>query len=119
MNVRSSLPKNPGGGLAQVMRSRVGAAGVGSHELTIGATSARNTTAFDANTRVIEVYAAVACHYRQGDDTVTATATDHYLPATTGRLYALGGDQLAQATHFAVIEAAVGVGGKIFITEME
>lgn len=117
MSARSSLPKNPGGGLVQVMRSKVGAAGVGAHQITVSGTSARNTTAFDTDTRVIEVYAIEDCWFRQGDGTITAAANDHFLPAKTGRLYAIGGDQLTQATHFAAIQ--VTTGGTLYITEME
>lgn len=117
MSVRSSLPKNPGGGLVQVMRTKVGAAGVGAHEIAIGGSSVRNSVAFDSDTRVIEVWADVACRFRQGDVTVVAAANDHRLPAMTGRLYAVGGDQLTQATHFAVIQESTG--GTLYITEME
>lgn len=117
MTERTSIPIMAGVGRIQVMRTRVDAPGVGAHQVSIGASFARNTTAFASKTRVIEVYTDVACYFRQGDVTVEATSADFYLPATTGRLYSLGGDQLAHAPHFAVIQVASA--GTLYINELE
>ena len=49
---------------------------------------------FDADTKVIYIGASAAMNYKLGDSSVTAAATDHYIPAgvlvplkTKGRLY--------------------------------
>lgn len=113
MTVRSTMPIDAGGAFVQVLRLLAG----GAHVVTIGAASARNSVAFNSNIRVIEVWASVDCRIRQGDGTVTALATDSWLPKGTGRLYALGGDKQAQATHIAVIQETTG--GVLEISEME
>lgn len=113
MTVKTAMPLDSSGAFVQVLRLLAG----GSQEITIAASSARNGVAFNSTTRVIEIYSTVDCRIRQGDGTVTALATDSWLPATTGRLYALGGDQQTQATHIAVIQESTG--GTLYISEME
>lgn len=116
MTVKTTMPRDAAGSFVQVLRLLAG----GAHAVAIGAGSLRNVTAFDANTRVVEIYATVDCRIRQGDGTVTAVGTDSFLPAKTGRLYSLGGDQQTQATHIAVIQdPTAATAGTLDISEME
>ena len=113
MVTRSTAPAEVDGGIIQVMRAKDG----GAHEIAIGAATARNATAFPAGARVIEVYADVACRFQSGDSSITATATDHFLPAQQTRVYSLGGDKQAQHTHIAVIQESAS--GTLYISELE
>ena len=79
--------------------------------------SARNSVAFSTDSRVIEIYSDVACYFQTGSVAITASATDHYLPATQARVYALGGDKTTHHTHIAVIRA-VG-DGTLYVSELE
>lgn len=89
----------------------------GAHVLPVSAASARNAAPFAAATRVIGVCATVPVFLRTGDATVTAAATDHYLPA--GILYdlSLGDDRQGRHTHIAVLRAAVD--GTLYVSEKE
>ena len=53
----------------------------GAHTINVTDISARNSTAFDANTRVVSLYATGPVYLRFGDSSVTAGSTDHYFPA--------------------------------------
>ena len=107
------MPRDASGAYVQVMRPLAG----GAHQITIAGASDRNSSAFNTNTRVIEIYSEVACYFQTGDNTVTASATDHYLPAQRGRVYSIGGDQQAQHTYIAVIQ--VSAGGTLWVSELE
>ncbi len=92
--------------------------GSGAH--TINATtsgSARNTAAFDANTRIVSVYATSAVYLSFGGSGVTASSSDHYYPAGVYYDFAIGGDQMAHATHLAV--RAVDSNGAVYVSEKE
>ncbi|MBU6234272.1 MAG: hypothetical protein KGQ41_00365 [Alphaproteobacteria bacterium] len=69
------------------------------------ATTARNSTAFSSNTRVVSVYATGAVYLRFGDSTVTATSADHYFPAGVYYDFAIGGGKVGQLTNLAVLRA--------------
>lgn len=72
------------------MRLRPG----GAHTITAAATSARNTAAFDADTRIVSLYASVPVYIRFGGG-----RTGHY-------------------THLAVLRAG-GTDGPVYISEKE
>ncbi len=88
----------------------------GAHEIsaTTGA-SMINSTALDAATRVISLYAEEAVYVTFGDATATASAADHYFPAGVYYDFALGGDKTAHNTHVAV--RSVSTDGKVYISE--
>ena len=113
MTVRTAMPRDASGAYVQVMRPLAG----GAHTITIGAASARNSSAFDTNTRVLEIYSDTACYFQTGNSGITASSADHYLPAQRGRVYSIGGDQQAQHTHIAVIQASAG--GTLWVSELE
>lgn len=89
----------------------------GAHTIAVTATSARNATAFAAETRVIGVYATGPVFIRTGDNTVTATATDHYLPPDTYCDIAIGGSKRSQCSHLAAIRASYDC--VVYVSEKE
>lgn len=88
----------------------------GAHSIsaTTGA-SARNSMAFDAETRVISLYADVPIYVKFGASDVTASSSDHYFPSGLYYDFALGGDQSGHFTHVAV-KATTSNGG-VYISE--
>ncbi len=95
------------------MRLRVGRA----HSISAGATSARNTTAFQDDTQVVSVYADVPVYINFGGSTVTATTSDHYFPAGVYYDIAIGGGRTGHYTHMAVLR--VSADGTVRISEKE
>lgn len=77
----------------------------GAHKLTVTGTSVRNAVAFDSGTRVVSVYATGPVYLRSGGVSITATVTDHYLPANIYMDIAIGGEEAAQSTYIAALRA--------------
>lgn len=115
MTVSNSAPVGVNGETIQVLRYRQS----GAQTVSVTNATARNGTAFNALTRVIEIRSTVDCFIEQGDVTIEATATDHFLPAEETRLVALGGDNpgIAQYTHIAAIRSSSD--GTLYVSEME
>lgn len=92
----------------------------GAHAVTATATSARNVTGFNANTRVVSVYATGNVYLRFGGSTVTAANTDHYFPTGVYYDFAIcgGAGKVGQFTHLAVL-AADGSDCSVYISEKE
>ncbi len=89
----------------------------GAHRISSTVTSARNSTAFNAETRVVSLYATEAVYIKFGDSSVTATSSSHYFPAGVYYDFAIGGDRTGHYTHLAVIR--VSVDGDVYISEKE
>ncbi len=89
----------------------------GAHQINATSTSARNTTAFDSDTRVVSVYATGAVYMKFGDNAVTATSSDHYFPNGLYFDFAIGGDKTLQTPHLAVL--AVGGDCMVYISEKQ
>lgn len=89
----------------------------GSHTVNTSATTARNSTAFDEDTRVISVYATEPVFIAFGDETVSANASDHYFPANVYYDFSIGGDKVGQYTHIAAVAASAA--GVVYISEKE
>ncbi len=87
----------------------------GAHTISSSASSARNSTAFDAETRVISVYATQAVYLNFGDSSIIADSTDHYFPAGIYYDIAIGGDATGHSTHMAVLQVAQA--GTVYISE--
>lgn len=85
------------------------------HKITTSATSARNTTAFDSDTKVVSIYATEDVYLRFGDAFVSATNTDHFLPAGIYYDVAIGGEKVRQSTHVAALRATAN--GILHISE--
>ncbi|MDH5722605.1 MAG: hypothetical protein OEY94_04700 [Alphaproteobacteria bacterium] len=90
----------------------------GAHSISAAAASARNSTAFAAETKIVSLYSDVAVYVRFGDSAVTAATTDHYFPAGLYYDIAIGGENTAHYTHVAVLRAGV-TDGTVYISEKE
>jgi hypothetical protein len=97
------LPLDADNNPIQAMRLRDG----GAHSIAATATSARNTTAFSTETKVISLYATGPVYVRLGGASVTASASDHYFPAGTYYDVAITGGRGSAGldTHIAVLRA--------------
>lgn len=89
----------------------------GAHNINVSASSTRNSTAFDDETRIVSIYTDVPTYIAFGDSSITATASDHFFPAGIYYDVAIGGDHSAHYTHAAVLQ--VSAGGTIYISEKE
>lgn len=89
----------------------------GAHAISVGASSARNATGFNADTRVVSLYSDVACYVKFGDNTVAATSSDHYFPAGVYYDIAVGGGDTGHYTNVAVLR--VSENGTLYISEKE
>lgn len=87
----------------------------GAHVIATSAASARNSTAFDADTRVISVYATEDVYLNFGDSSVSATTSDHFFPAGVYYDVALGGGATAHDTYVAALR--VSTNGQLYISE--
>jgi hypothetical protein len=91
----------------------------GAHAITAAATSARNSTAFNADTRVVSVYATGNVYLRFGGASVTASASDHYFPTGVYYDFAIGGGgKVGQFSHIAVLRAD-SADCSVYISEKE
>ncbi len=81
-------------------------------QIAFTGTSARQTNAFVSNRLAIAVYATKDCFVKTGSNTVTATTSDHFLPAGFYTTLALKGD-----TYIAAISN--GTNGTLYISELE
>ena len=92
----------------------------GAHSISATASSARNSTAFNAATKVVSLYATGAVFVRFGNSSVTAAATDHYYPAGFYYDFAISGGvsgKAPQNTHVAVIAASTNC--TVYVSEKE
>ncbi len=110
----TSLPVDYNSNPVPVMRLKKD----GAHAIAAGASTARNAAAFDADTKVISLYATVPVFLKMGDDSVTATASDHYFPAGIYYDFAIEGSASVHYSHMAVLRAD-GVDGMVYISEKE
>ncbi len=108
------LPVDADNHVIPAMRLKSGAA----HSVAASATSARNATAFNADTQVVSLYATVPVYVRFGTSTVTAASTDHYFPAGVYYDFSIGaGGKGGRFTNVAVL--AVSGSGTVYISEKE
>ncbi len=89
----------------------------GAHSVTTSASSARNSTAFNGDTRVVSIYATADVYLKFGDSSVSASTSDHFFPAGLYYDVAIGGDQVGHATHLAALQ--VSAAGVVYISEKE
>ncbi len=87
------------------------------HAVASSGTSARNTSAFSAETRVVSVYATQDVYLAFGGASVSATSGDHFFPAGVYYDFAIGGDATGHYTHLAVLR--VSADGYVYISEKE
>ncbi|MGH1456100.1 MAG: hypothetical protein ACRBDI_04915 [Alphaproteobacteria bacterium] len=107
------LPQDSNDNPIPALRMKNGAA----HQITIGASSIRNGSAFNADTQIISLYADVPIYLAFGDSSITATTSDHFFPAGIYYDVSIGGDKSAHYTHIAVLQ--VNGAGTLHISEKE
>jgi len=91
----------------------------GAHAIAATGTSARNSTAFATDTKVVSLYATGAVYVRFGASTVTATTADHYFPQGVYYDFAIqGGDSKGpRSSHIAVLAASTSC--TVYVSEKE
>ncbi len=87
------------------------------HKITVGPTSTRNSTAYEADTQIVSLYSNVDTYISCGDASITATTSDHFLPAGIYYDISIGGDHSAHYTHIAALQ--VSSAGTLYISEKE
>jgi hypothetical protein len=107
------LPRDSNDNVIPALRLRDG----GAHVISASGTSARNITAFNADTRIVSLYTSSPVYLKFGDSSVTATSSDHYFPADVYYDVSIGGDKMAHYTHIAAL--AVSASGSVYISEKE
>ena len=108
------MPKDSNENVIPALRLR---SGTGAHAIAASSSSARNSTSFNADTRVVSVYATVPVYINFGDSTVTATTTSHYFPDGVYYDFSIGGGAASQFTNIAVLQ--VSGGGMVYVSEKE
>lgn len=107
------LPQDSNNNPIPALRFKNGAA----HSIAATGTSARNSSAFDAATRIISLHATAPVFIKFGNSSVSATSGDHYFPAGIYYDVCIGGDNMAHYTHVAVL--AADADGSVYISEKE
>lgn len=107
------MPKDADNVTIPALRLRPG----GSHSISVTSGSARNAVAFSADTRIVGLYATGPVFIRFGGSSVTASASDHYLPAGVYYDFAIGGGRVEHNTHVAVIRADINC--TLYVSEKE
>lgn len=110
----TSLPLDKNNNPMPALRLKNG----GAHTISATASSARNATAFSADTKIVSLYATVPVYVRMGNSTVAATSADHYFPEGTYYDLAIGAHAAAQYTHIAVLRVG-SESGTVYISEKE
>lgn len=108
------MPQDSDNNVIPALRLRSGA---GAHAITASGSSARNSTGFHADTRVVSVYATVPVYINFSDSSVTATSSHHYFPDGVYYDFSIGGDASSHYTNMAVLQ--VTSGGSVYISEKE
>ena len=107
------LPQDSNDNPIPALRLKPGAA----HQISVSASSTRNTNAFDENTKIIGLYTDAPAYIAFGDSSVTATSSDHFFPAGVYYDIAVGGENSAHYTHIAALQ--VNNSGTLYISEKE
>lgn len=107
------LPTDIDNNIIPALRLRAG----GAHTLNATASSSRNTTAFNVESRIVGLCATGPVFIRFGDSAVTATTADHYFPAGVYYDFSIGGGAVRQYTHIAVLRAAADC--VLYVSEKE
>lgn len=89
----------------------------GAHTVNVTANCNRNINPFNADTRVVSLYASASVYIAFGDDSVVATTGDHYFPAGVYYDIAIGGEKTGHYTHVAVLR--VDADGALYVSEKE
>ena len=106
------LPKDSNDNVIPALRIKDGAA----HSISTSVTPAVNASAFDANTRVISLYATKDVYLKFGvSDTVEASSSDHFFPAGIYYDVSIGGGDSGQYSYVSALRVAED--GVVYISE--
>ena len=109
------LPKDADNNIIPALRVRDG----GAHTISVTATSARNSVAFNDETKVISLYTTADIFIKFGDNTTTATTADHFFPAGVYYDIAITGGT-GKGPHNAYMAAIrASEDGTVYISEKE
>jgi hypothetical protein len=89
----------------------------GAHSINVTETSARNSSGFSSETRVVSLYATGPVYIKFGEAAVTATTSDHYFPAGIYYDVSIGGGNSGHYTHIAALRADIDC--KLYVSEKE
>ena len=89
----------------------------GAHALSATGTAARNSVAFDEDTRLVSLYATAPVYVKFGGASVTATSADHYFPSGVYYDFSLGGGKVPHYTHVSVLR--VSADATVYVSEKE
>ena len=97
------LPKDADDNIIPALRLKSG----GAHSISATGSSARNSIAFNSDTKVVSVYATAPVYLKFGGASVTAANTDHYFPESVYYDFAISGGDVKgpHNTHLAVLAA--------------
>lgn len=109
----TKLPTDNSGNPIPALRMKAS----GAHSISTSSSSARNSTAFSDDTRVISLYATQDVYLNFGGSSVTATSSGHFFPAGVYYDVAIGGDGTGHYTHVAALR--VSADGVLKISEKE
>lgn len=107
------LPTDSDNNVIPAVRLRDG----GAHSIAVTDATARNGDAFNAETRIVSLYATGAVYIKFGDAGVEATSSDHYFPAGIYYDFAVGGGRVDQYTHVAALRVSSDCA--LYISEKE
>lgn len=109
------LPKDADNNAIPALRMRDG----GAHNVSVTATSARNTIALNTETKIISLYATADMFVKFGDNAVTATTSDHFFPGGIYYDVAIAGGA-GKGPHNAYVAAIRSTeDGTLYISEKE
>ena len=89
----------------------------GAHAIAATGASARNSTAFADDTKVVSLYATGPVYVRFGTSGVSASSLDHYFPSGVYYDFSLGGNKVPHYTHIAVLR--VNGDCTVYVSEKE
>jgi hypothetical protein len=89
----------------------------GAHSVSVTSTSARNTVAFDSDTKIVSLYATGPVYLKFGGATVSADTDDHYFPDGVYYDVSVGGGKTGHYTHVAAVRASTDC--TLYISEKE
>ncbi len=114
LKISTILPKDDDNNPIPALRLRDGA----SHKITATNTVARNSTAFDYETRVVSVYATEDIYLEFGNASTLTDNSSHFFPAGVYYDFAINNCKQAKDTHIAVLKAGAN-NSTVYISEKE
>lgn len=109
------LPKDADNNTIPALRMRNN----GAHNISTSITSARNSIGFNSETKVVSIYATEPAFITFGDNSVTASVSDHYFPSGVYYDVAISGGSGKGSQNLYIAAIAAGADGQLYISEKE